>query len=344
LSTNNTRTYTLNPITLTCGATTLGTLTTGTAALTNGAAAALFTFNIPHTTTQTCASGSALTLSITNTQTSGRYVYVYPAPATGSYSNINISSQNVINVGSIGFYSAPYPSAATVTSVPPGGKVYIRATISDPFGSYDITGATIIITDPSGTVQLSSTGMTQVYDSLTASKIYEYSPSTPFTVPSGAALGNWSISVTATEGAEGTITNTGYFSMIVGVPNVFILKSANKSSANPGDIITYTVQVKNTGVGTANTVTLTDAIGNYMAVPVTSSFSFTEGSPASGLTLGTPSYSKDSGSTWTYTPVSGGGGAAANYDGLVTNWKIIMNGTMNGNGGNFTVNYNFKVE
>jgi uncharacterized repeat protein (TIGR01451 family) len=181
---------------------------------------------------------------------------------------------------------------------------------------------------------------TPVYDSGTASKIYEYA----YTVPSGAALGNWSVSVTATEGAEGTISNTAYASMTVAVPNVFILKSANKSSANPGDIITYTIQVQNTGVGTANTVTLTDAIGNYMAVPVTSSFSFTEGSPASGLTLGTPSYSKDSGSTWTYTPVSGGGGAAANYDGLVTNWKIIMNGMMNGNGGNFTINYNLKVK
>ena len=128
LSTNNTRTYALNPITLTCGATTLGTLTTGTAALTNGAAAALFTFNIPHTTTQTCASGSALTLSITNTNAAGagHYVYVYPAPATGEYSNVNILSQNVINVGSIGFYSAAYPSAATITSVPPADSIYSR--------------------------------------------------------------------------------------------------------------------------------------------------------------------------------------------------------------------------
>jgi uncharacterized repeat protein (TIGR01451 family)/fimbrial isopeptide formation D2 family protein len=294
----------------------------------------------------TCAAGNSWQLTVINQSTGNgtRNVIVYPMSGTNN-SYVNLPSQNVISVGSIGFYSAPYPSAATVTSVPPGGKVYIRATISDPFGSYDITGATIKITDPSGTVQLLPTGMgTPVYDSGAASKIYEYSSSGPFSVPSGAALGNWSVSVTATEGSEGTITNTGYFSMIVGVPNVFILKSANKSSANPGDIITYTVQVKNTGVGTANTVTLTDAIGYYMAVPVTSSFSFTDGSPASGLTLGTPSYSKDSGSTWTYTPVSGGGGAPANYDGLVTNWKIIMNGTMNGNGGNFTINYNFKVK
>jgi uncharacterized repeat protein (TIGR01451 family) len=318
----------------------LGTLTTGTAALTG--TTTLFTFNVPHTTTQTCAAGSAITLSITNTNAAGagHYVYVYPAPATGEYSNVNILSQNVINVGSIGFYSAPYNSTATITSVAPLETVYIRATISDPFGSYDITGANITITNSSGTVVLSSTVMPQVYDSGTASKIYEYA----YKVLSGTPLGNLSISVTAKEGTEGTISNTGYAMTIVGVPNVFILKSANTSSANPGTVITYTVQAKNTGVGTANTVTLTDAIGNYIAVPVTSSFTFTDGSPASGLTLGTPAYSNNSGSTWTYTPVSGGGGAPANYDGTVTNWKIIMNGTMNGNGGNFTVNYNFKVK
>ena len=229
LSTNNTRTYTLNPITLTCGATTLGTLTTGTAALTNGAAAALFTFNLPHTTTQTCAAGSALTLSITNTNAAGagHYVYVYPAPATGNYSNVNILSQNVINVNSIGLYSAAYSSTATLTSVAPGQTVFIRATISDPFGSYDITGATITITDPSGTVQKNAVSMgTPVYDSGAATKIYEYQYTVPAT---GVPAGNWSISVKATEGTEG-VTDTGYASMPVVIPPVLtVVKSASPS-------------------------------------------------------------------------------------------------------------------
>ncbi len=128
------------------------------------------------------------------------------------------------------------------------------------------------------------------------------------------------------------------------VPNLFILKSANKATANPGDVITYTVQMKNTGIWLANTVTLTDGIGNYVALPVTSSFTFTDGSPASGLTLGTPTYSKDGGATYAYTLVSGAGGAPAGYDGVVTNWEIIMNGKMNGNGANFTINYNAIVK
>lgn len=305
-----------------------------------------YTFNLTTLTggftfPATCATPNYWVLQVlNNTTTAGRTITVVPVSGT-NISQVTLASNNVISVGSIGFYSATYTSGGTVlTSVAPLETVYIRATISDPFGSYDITGANITITNSSGTVVQASTAMTQVHDSLAASKIYEFA----YTVLSGSALGNWSISVTAKEGTEGTITNTGYATMIIGVPNVFILKSANTASANPGTVITYTVQAKNTGVGTANTVKLTDTIGYYMAVPVTSSFTFTDGSPASGLTLGTPTYSNNGGTSWTYTPVSGGGGAPANYDGTVTNWQIIMNGTMNGNGGNFTVNYNFKVK
>ena len=72
-------------------------------------------------------------------------------------------------------------------------------------------------------------------------------------------------------------------------------------------------------------------------------FQFTDGTPASGLTLGTPVYSNNSGSTWVYTPTSGGGGAPAGYDDNVTNWQIPMNGTMNANGANFTINYKVRV-
>ena len=140
----------------------------------------------------------------------------------------------------------------------------------------------------------------------------------------------------------------GNFTVSPAFPNLFILKSADKTSANPGDVLTYTVQMKNTGTGPAYTVILTDSLGNYNALAISaysgSPFSFTDGSPVSGLTLGTPQYSSNGGNTYTYTLVSGAGGAPAGYDGLVTNWKIIMNGTMNGNGGNFTLNYKSIVK
>jgi hypothetical protein len=63
-----------------------------------------------------------------------------------------------------------------------------------------------------------------------------------------------------------------------------------------------------------------------------------------GLTLCAPVYSNTNGTTWVYTPVSGGGGAPAGYDGNVTNWQIPMTGMMNANGANFTINYKVRVK
>jgi hypothetical protein len=74
-------------------------------------------------------------------------------------------------------------------------------------------------------------------------------------------------------------------------------------------------------------------------------FTFTDGAPlSSGLTLGTPDFSNTNGTIWGYSPVTGGGGAPAGYDGTVTNWKIPMNGTMNANGANFTLTYKVWVK
>ncbi len=46
-----------------------------------------------------------------------------------------------------------------------------------------------------------------------------------------------------------------------------------------------------------------------------------------GLTV-VVAYSKDSSVTWTYTPVSGRGGASAGYDRLVTNIRWTFSGNL----------------
>jgi len=169
-----------------------------------------------------------------------------------------------------------------------------------------------------------------------------------FTIPTpgGVAVGTV---LTATATLAGNTSEFSGNATVVGAPNIFILKSADKATASPGEVITYTIQVKNDGTGSANTVTLTDNLGNYNALAISpyagSPFNFVDGSPASGLTLGTPTYSNDNGVTFTYTPlVSGAGGAPAGYDGVVTDWKIIMNNNMNPGGGNFTLNYKVIVK
>jgi uncharacterized repeat protein (TIGR01451 family) len=162
-----------------------------------------------------------------------------------------------------------------------------------------------------------------------------------FTIPTpgGVAIGTV---LTATAILAG---NTSEFSgnvTVSGLPNLLVLKSADKAAAAPGDIITYTETITNTGTGTAMSVVVTDSLSPYVQWGLNSygagvAFQFVNGTPSSGLVLGTPVYSNDHGTTWTYMP-------SGAYDGSVTNWQIPMIGTMNGNGANFTINYKVLVK
>jgi uncharacterized repeat protein (TIGR01451 family) len=177
-------------------------------------------------------------------------------------------------------------------------------------------------------------------------KTYDY----PFSVLSTYPAGTWSVSVTATEGTEGAVTNTAYATILVVIPPVLtVVKSASPSSVSPGQVLTYTITITNTSNGTATGVVATDSLSPYVQWGLNSygtsvAFQFVDGTPASGLTLGTPVYSNNNGSTWVYMPVSGGGGAPAGYDSNVTNWQIPMSGTMNATGANFTINYKVRVK
>ena len=342
LATNYTATYTI-PITLKCGAATVATVT-GSAALTNGAPASLFTFNLSLASAYTCPAGSAWALDITNNQSGlgTRDLRVYPAPSSGNYSNVSLPSQNVIGVDSVSFYDAAYPGGTAITTTAPGQTVYVRATVSDPFGSYDISGANLTMVDPSGAVQLNAAAMTQVYDSGAATKIYQYA----YTLPTGAGvLGAWTARVVAAEGSERLVSNYRNGSLTAAIANVSILKTADKATAVSGDVITYTILLTNSGTGPASSVSIDDDLGSYIQWGLNSypggAFSLTEGSPASGLTLGTPTYY--SGAS-VYTPVSGGGGAPAGYDGNVTRFVLPLTGTMNSGGANCTINYKVRVK
>jgi len=136
--------------------------------------------------------------------------------------------------------------------------------VSDPFGSYDIVNApTITIKNPGGTTMVNAATMSLVAtgtESPSLTKTYEYS----YTVPA-APTGNWSVSVTATEGTEGTVTNAAYATMHVVVPQpaLTIVKSSNAASVTPGQTVTYTMLITNTGTGNAVNATITDVLPQY---------------------------------------------------------------------------------
>ena len=277
----------------------------------------------------------------------GRAIYVYPYDgATGDTSRVEFDAATVINVDGVEFYDNSFASGtgALITTTSPGSTIYIHATVSDPFGSFDITSAAIDIVNPGGTTVVASAAMTEVADSGAATKTYEYA----YTIPAVGPAGAWTARVTANEGSEGTVSDLGVGAITVASPTITVLKSASRTTANPGDVVTYTVQVFNTGAAAAINVVLEDDISEFSAWGLDSygagqAFQFIEGAPPSGLGLGTPVYSNNDGASYVYPPVSGGGGASPGYDGNVTNWRLPMTGSMNANS-SFTLQYQVEVK
>lgn len=299
-----------------------------------------YTFSIPFSSPPPIlfAQGTALALTV---NTSDQAIRVYTT-YSGTPSQVLLDVDTVINVDSVEFYDASHPGGAAITSVPPGNTVYVRAVVSDPFGSFDISGATVDITGPLGAT---SNPMAQVQDSGAASKIYEF----PLTLPAFGSDGTWTAVVTAAEGTEGTITHQGTATLLVGAPLLTVLKSANSATASPGDLITYTIQVVNTGTGPAINIELDDAMSPYTALRIAYDgvdlLPFRLVTAPGGLMLGTPVYSDNGGATYTYNPlVSGGGGVPVGYDGRATHWRLPVNGTLGGNGSGFTVRYQVIVK
>jgi hypothetical protein len=98
----------------------------------------------------------------------------------------------------------------------------------------------------------------------------------------------------------------------------------------PGATIAYVVAYDNvtTSGGTNNSTISASSIVLIDPVPANTDFNVgsATSNPATGITLVVTAYSNDGGSTWTYTPVSGAGGAPAGFDRTVTHVRFTLTG------------------
>ncbi|HEY1774410.1 MAG TPA: hypothetical protein VGH91_14575 [Gammaproteobacteria bacterium] len=339
--------------------------TSATVQTNNSAAAKVitYTFAIPATTV---VAGNALGLKFNNAATANDHVLISQKTAALGNSEITFATSTVINVDSVTAYGAAYPASTQSTVYSPGVPVYICAAVSDPFGSYDATSAAITITDPSGTVQVSGAAMTamgigdctQSAGSLvtpTASEAFEYTYTPP-----AAVTGFWTATVTAKEGTENTVTHTANGAFDVDVPSLTILKSVSVSADPTGDAIKhsipgatmqYNIQVQNNGRGpvTSGSLIISDPVptNTTLSLPAKPPFTFTDGAQSSGLTVsaldGSIVYSNNGGGTYTYTPSC----TRPCTDSAITNFKITMNGSMNGKTGgtapSFTISFQVVI-
>jgi uncharacterized repeat protein (TIGR01451 family) len=133
-------------------------------------------------------------------------------------------------------------------------------------------------------------------------------------------------------------------------PDISLVKSVSPSGVQvPGTDLAYTVTYTNSGGMPAQSFIIIDP--NPLNVdPLERVFhnvdfkigSMTSAPGTSGL-VATFSYSNDGGATWTYTPVSGGGGAPAGYDRNVTNIRWTFSGNLSQTSPNNTGNVSFTA-
>ncbi len=330
------------------------------------------TYNLPLAAAQSCSTYWRLTVQ----NNSGvRTVYVHPLTG-GLSSRVVLPATTVIDVSSVLPYSVPYAGGNTTKTFYSGGDtVYVRAAVSDPFGSYDINANSpttlpqVTIMNPGGG-SVGSWAMSEIVSATTAStKTFEYA----YTVPVNGPEGVWSASVTAAEGTEGTVTDTGIGTFRVRLlPSIVMVKSSqvisdpyngslaggNFPKAIPNAVIQYTVMVQNSGNGTTDNASLvvTDRVpaNTVMYVDTGSGNPVTfvcSAAPACGLAF---NYATDVRYTdqsplpallpapgrcgnFTYTPVG-------SYDANVKGFCINPTGSMNGNNASFNLFFKVMVQ
>ncbi|MGB5260871.1 MAG: hypothetical protein WBO34_10175 [Gammaproteobacteria bacterium] len=310
------------------------------------------TYNLALTTPgdKLLPAGSTLTLTIVNNTTgsSNRRIIVTPP---GSF--VNLPSKTVINVDSVQFFDAPFPGGSPLTAVTPNTPVFVRAIVSDPFGSFDITSASVTIIDPTATPVVSAAAMTEVADSGAATKTYEYA----YTIPASGPDGSWSTQVLAREGTEGTITHQRSAILTVSSALLSVSKTVQTVSDPvhgttspyniPGAQLLYTIRVTNSGLGSADpdSVVVSDAIpaNGQLCVATTGSCSapsFADGTTGSGLSAAAFEYSFVSGPAACDNASFTGAAPTADangHDAGVTCIRQQPTGSMNGSGGYFDV-------
>ena len=120
--------------------------------------------------------------------------------------------------------------------------------------------------------------------------------------------------------SDTTIDDTGFADLTVIRPNLTFAKAVSPSGTQvPDTDLTYTLTITNGGSDDAVSVAFVDSLAAEVEFKV--------GSVVNNLPPGitvTVEYSNDGGSSWTYTPVSGGCGAPVNYDGCVTHIRWTL--------------------
>jgi len=166
-------------------------------------------------------------------------------------------------------------------------------------------------------------------------------------VPVAIAVDNTATLTTSTPADEDSSNDSATATVTIQpIPLLTIVKYASSATVNPGGVITYTLDITNTGGADGYSVVIDDQLSSYVALKINKNagtpFLLTDNpTNPSGLTINNMTYSADYGTDGYTHPLTDRGDG---YDNNVTNFKIEMNNQINNSGGNFTIQYDVIVK
>jgi uncharacterized protein YjdB len=144
----------------------------------------------------TVPAGQAIALVVTTAQSGVSFKIDYDSQTKRS--RIDLPVTTYIDVTSFNVYNAAFPGGSIITNSTAGNTIYFRSTVTDPFGTSDITGMTINIA-PLGlsvaATSVATSGCTRTYQ---------------YTWVSPSPAGDYNLSATAREGYENTVIDIAY--------------------------------------------------------------------------------------------------------------------------------------
>lgn len=184
----------------------------------------------------TIPAGNTTTFTVNIPNTIGRTGITLYYDSTDYDSRIDMQTDTYINVD----YVKTYNGTTETDTFYPGDTVAINASVSDPFGSYDISGAKISITDPNGIAVVNNEYM-NVSSSNESSLLFIYN----YTLPLNATGGEYSISVTGIE-SNGVIAQASTSFIVPSYQGVLITPDST-STASSDSFAAYDLVLKNIG-------------------------------------------------------------------------------------------------
>jgi large repetitive protein len=218
----------------------------------------------------TVPAGSAINLLVTTTQANVGFTIRYDSQTYPS--SITLPVSTYINVNSLQVFNASFPSGSVITNVPNTGASYVRVAVSDPFGTSDINGVTLTLIKPGGSTINANLTAANVISTSGCVKTYQYALLNP------GDLGAWSITATAIEGTEGTVTHSASTNITVITPTGPVTQNSALyldaplclSRDNPADPLDNTISQSGllaTVATFTDTITTTKSTYNYQNQP-----------------------------------------------------------------------------